>query len=695
MKFTDKRGFTITVALIAAILVGTAVFPAAGFGESDGIEAVAAEPVDYAAPLYAFLAEDADASIPANATRIEMTAAAVKVAGPGAAADDSTILIQSPGTYVLTGESTGRQILIDASKTDLVRVALDDASIYNEGAAAVYVKQAGKAVIILPEGTSNIIAGGVAESVDSDDDDDKSAQAAIFVKNDLVITGGGALTIEGPGRGAWAKDMLIMTGGTLDITTGGFALRGSDGVAMRGVTAAINAGGDGIKSTKADDPEKGFIQLEECALDITALNDAAQAESTLLVMGGTYAIRTGGGADAVALSSGKAGGGRAGFFQPVADTEEDAGSMKGLKAGVALSVQGGTFELDTQDDAAHSNGDVWITSGSFSIRTGDDAIHAEAMLRIDGGAVNIARCFEGLEGSAIEINGGEHNITASDDAVNLADGSASKGGWNMMGRGGSGVAAMTLYINGGSLRASGGADTIDANGNIVMNGGELYLSGMSQGMEGAIDFDGSFTINGGRLITAGSVLSVSAQSTQPALLLRYTRNVEAGSVIELRGESGEAILSLESETTCSVSGFSAPELSPGRTVSVWVNGEKRAEVTLGADAPVTSVSEDGGAYGSQFGNRGAFGGFSMPNQDTNRISGQTPAMPDGEIPVAGQTPPDGQIPQGGQRQQGGQRGGWPVQSPEPSVEPTVEPIVDPTVEQTVEPIVEPTVEPTI
>ncbi|MDR2657735.1 MAG: carbohydrate-binding domain-containing protein [Oscillospiraceae bacterium] len=619
----NRRRRAIAAVTIIAALLCAATFPAAdGFAFARADETVV-EPVDYTGLLYAFTAEDEDASIPGDTARIDMTASGVKITGVGAAADASTILIQLPGTYVLTGESNGRQVLIDAKKTDVVRLILDDAAIINDGAAAIYARKAARVAIILADGTSNTVKGGVADAVDSEDDDVKSAQSAVYVKNDLVISGGGMLTVEGPGSGVWAKDMLIMTGGVMDVTVGGFALRGSDGVAMKGVTASIISGGDGIKSTKAGDPAKGFIQLEDCVLNIAAHNDGVQAESALFVKGGEYAIHAGGGADAVELSSAGVGRGGwfGGFFQAVEETEDDGESMKGLKAGTMIGVSGGVFELDTQDDAVHSDGDVWIGDGEFSIKTGDDGVHAEGLLRIDDGNVIIGRCFEGLEGSAIEISGGEHSIQSADDSINLSDGSASRGGGWGMGRGGSAAALMTLVVNGGVIRATGGTDTIDANGNIVMYGGELYLNGQSQGMEGAIDFDGKFTVHGGRLITAGSVLSVAAESTQPVLLARFGQAVDAGSVIELRDEAGGVILALESEIACSASGFSSPDMSPGETVSVWVNGVKRFDVALSEDAVVSSAAEDGGAYNLQNGRMGGrFGGGGFN-------PGQAPATP--------------------------------------------------------------------
>jgi hypothetical protein len=46
-------------------------------------------------------------------------------------------------------------------------------------------------------------------------------------------------------------------------------------------------------------------------------------------------------------------------------------SAKGLKAVVALTVESGTFDIDSFDDAIHSDGLIIIDGGTFNIATGD------------------------------------------------------------------------------------------------------------------------------------------------------------------------------------------------------------------------------------------------------------------------------------------------------------------------------------
>ncbi|GHU71480.1 hypothetical protein AGMMS49992_05560 [Clostridia bacterium] len=604
------------IALVCALVLLLTL----GITTSGMTETVAAATIQ---PLYTFTVDDSDASIPANATHIAMNGDSITINGAGATVSGSTILINQAGTYVLSGTTTNHQVLIDANKKDTVRLALDNASIEFASGAAINGQKVGRLILIAVDGSVNNIVGGLASSDDDSitddeetDDADKSHKAAVYSKNDLVITGNGTINVTSAARGLWAKDYLVMTGGVLNIEATTTGLRGSDGVAMKNVTATIVSCGDGIKSTKEDDSAKGYIQLEDCTLTINAGKDGIQATSTLLIHSGTYTIKTGEGSAAVPLSTnnmgdrGNGGNRNSGWFGVPAITTTAAAtseSMKGLKSDVDIRLLGGEFIIDTQDDAIHCNGEITIYGGSYDIATGDDGVHAEKVLTVEGGVINISRCYEGLESAMLYINGGDITIVASDDALNVADGTASQ---HAMGRGGFGstASALSLTINGGIIHATG-ADTIDADGNIIMNGGELYLSGPSMEQEAAIDVDGSFTMNGGSLITAGYVSGISSASAQPVLHVQYSQSVDKGSLIELRdAQSGDTILSYVSNVACTVSGFSSPELKPGQNVSVYVNNVKRFDVAINANAALTTASESGGAF-APAGGRGGFGGF--------------------------------------------------------------------------------------
>ncbi|MDO4804993.1 MAG: carbohydrate-binding domain-containing protein [Lachnospiraceae bacterium] len=106
------------------------------------------------------------------------------------------------------------------------------------------------------------------------------------------------------------------------------------------------------------------------------------------------------------------------------DTDSGSGTAfgKGIKCGGVLEISGGAFEMDTYDDALHSDDQVLISGGKLTANAGDDGIHADDTLEISGGTIVIEDCYEGLEAVNINISGGDTSVTASDDGVNAAGG---------------------------------------------------------------------------------------------------------------------------------------------------------------------------------------------------------------------------------------------------------------------------------
>ena len=75
------------------------------------------------------------------------------------------------------------------------------------------------------------------------------------------------------------------------------------------------------------------------------------------------------------------------------ETEEDddsGTSIKGLKASGSLLIEGGSFVIDSADDAIHSNTSITIKGGNFEIASGDDGVHADETLTINVCIMNIS-----------------------------------------------------------------------------------------------------------------------------------------------------------------------------------------------------------------------------------------------------------------------------------------------------------------
>ena len=107
------------------------------------------------------------------------------------------------------------------------------------------------------------------------------------------------------------------------------------------------------------------------------------------------------------------------------DTADTIATAKGIKCEGVLEIRGGTFAIDTEDDALNGGYQVIISGGTLTIKAGDDGIHADDKIDISGGETTIENSYEGLEAVNINISGGNTSVTASDDGVNAAGGAIS------------------------------------------------------------------------------------------------------------------------------------------------------------------------------------------------------------------------------------------------------------------------------
>ena len=164
-----------------------------------------------------------------------------------------------------------------------------------------------------------------------------------------------------------------------------------------------------------------------------------------------------------------------------------------IEAHNAIEIADGVIDINNCSDGLHAEdsdddtaGYIYISGGSISINASDDALHATTIVKIDDGTFELSAA-ETIEGTAIQINGGEINISAADDGINAASKSS---------------AYDPLFeLNGGNVTiamGSGDTDGVDSNGDIIINGGTISITGQS-----AFDYNGSAEYNGGTVIVNG------------------------------------------------------------------------------------------------------------------------------------------------------------------------------------------------
>lgn len=507
-----------------------------------------------------------------------------------------SLTITEEGVYVLSGSLEDGTVIVDGDENAKIQLVLNNVEISNSRGAAIYVRQADKVFITLPEGTTNTLSGGDSyESLD-----DNNIDGIIFSKCDLTINGAGGLNITAAtGHGIVSKDDLKVTGGSLTVTAPGHGLQGKDSVRVGGSPILhITSGKDGIHSENADKEDKGFVYIAGGNITVASAGDCISAGAYLQIDGGS-----------LNLTAGK------GSAEKTVMRDEDGNeiSTKGIKAAGQMILNGGSFSIDSGDDALHSDSSLFVNGGSFQIASGDDGLHADETVNVAGGTVNISTCYEGIEGKDVVISGGSIRLYATDDGLNAA-----------------GEGSSTLLISGGTLYVNADGDGVDSNGDFKVTGGEIYISGPESDANGAIDYEGSAQITGGRLAAlgaAGMAMNFGESSTQGAALIN-TSACKAGTEVRLEGEEGNVLISYTAESGFNSLVVSCPEMVQGGKYVVYV-GSEEYEITL----------EDL-IYGKGF---GGFGGR-MRGMPGNGERGERPSMPEGGR--MGQPPAfeDGELP---------------------------------------------------
>lgn len=567
---------------------------------------------------------DLDASYDASsATVITLSGDSASVQGTGAQASADGVVISSAGTYIVSGELTDGQLLVDAGDDDKVQLVLAGATIHNEDGPAIYVRNADKCFVTLDAGTENSLSDGSSYALEDDSDE---PYATLFGRCDLTLNGSGTLNVTSAYRHAvCSKDDLVVVSGTYNISAVEDGLRGRDCVKIRDGVFAIEAGGDGIKSNKDDDSAKGFVSIDGGTFDIQAGDDAVQGKTL-------------------------------------------------------VRLAGGSLTVAANDDAFHSDLEMHLLGASIEVSAGDDAFHAETKLTVDDGTVNVTSCYEGYEAEKVYVNGGDTHIVASDDGVNAsaadlsddadadtvsstlpnggmpgapgqggggaapnaggqapagmqqggqaadaagaqqggqapdaagaqqggsapelpAGGNAGEagnaGGATNPGQQGGGMGQTNddclIQINGGYLVVDSVGDAIDSNGNVEVTGGVLLVSGPTSDGDGAFDYDGSATVSGGTVLMVGSTGMAQNFTSGTQAFAMTSASGEAGQSVCVVDGNGNVVASFAATKRFGMVLTSSPAFAEGGEYTLVIGGEV---ANANADGYTDSGTVSGGS----------------------------------------------------------------------------------------------------
>ncbi|MGX4685374.1 carbohydrate-binding domain-containing protein [Vagococcus sp. JNUCC 83] len=548
-----------------------------------------------------------------NATKIKL-GNSVDINGEGATADGQIVTISKGGTYIVDGELSDGQLIINCDKTEKVQLVLNNATIHNNDGPAILVEQTDKAIITLAKNSKNTVSDGENYTLN---DGETEPDATIFSKDDLTINGEGSLNVKASyNNGIRSKDDLTLVSGSYTIDAKNNALKGKDSVSIKDGTYKLTTSeGDGIQANNSTEENKGFIAIDGGEFTIKSGRDGIQAETALSIQKASINIKTSGG-----------------YNTEQFDTNE---SYKGLKA-KSVTLLSGTYSLNTLDDGIHSNDTLTIKGGDYTIDTGDDGIHADNSLTVDNGNISINHSYEGIESSVIKLNGGTINVTASDDGINAGGSSEDDGtgqfGADSFSQGGNppGQAddSKSLEITGGTITIDASGDGLDSNGSITMSGGEVIVYGPTNGGNGALDYDGTFNLTGGTLIATGTsdmAMNVSDDSSQASVGISFNSTQPADTLYSLTNSDGTPLVTFKSKKEFQHVVISSPDLSNDATYTLLSGGSTSKESSSGLyptgtkttgeklstiafdSSNVLNIDQDGNAVQSGMGMGGGMG----------------------------------------------------------------------------------------
>lgn len=510
------------------------------------------------------------------------------------AIDDNNIdaVIFSKDDLALNGSGT----LTINSENGHGIVSKDDLKItggtYNITAASHALS--GKDSVRIAAGTFNLVSG--KDGIHSENADDSS--------KGYVYIAGGEFTVDSTGDGIDASNIVQIDDGTFDITAGG-------GVENSTKTHEDNmvggpGGGNGPQmgeapsekpSGEAPQGDPGNNSSENSGSDNSSSDSSSsdiatppekpseEASSGNPPQGGPGEDSENNSADNSSdretppekpdSNTNQA----AGTEQSESDTSDsDSASTKGIKADGRLYINGGTFTINSADDSVHSNSAVTINDGTYTLTTGDDGVHSGEAVEINSGTITISESYEGLEGLTVTINDGDIDITSSDDGINAAGGNEEMG-FGRMGNDSTentSTDEMWMEINGGYIHVLAGGDGIDSNGDIAVNGGEVYIDGPSDNGNSAIDYGdrSACYINKGTVVAIGSsgmAEDISDDSDQQVMLVKLDSQKEAGEVI-LTDSDGNEIITYTALKAYDCVIISAKDLEAGQTYTLTTSG---------------------------------------------------------------------------------------------------------------------------
>lgn len=480
----------------------------------------------------------------ASAVKVNLNGSGASIEGEGVSAQDGTVTFTTAGTYIVSGELTSGQLVVDAGDEDKLQIVLDGATVTNYTGPALYINNADKCFLTLAEGTQNSLTDGEDYELTGDDD---NRDGAVFSRDDLTINGTGALSVFGNYQhGVVGKDDLVITGGNITVNSAEDAFQANDAIKIADGNITVNAGDDAFHS-------EGFFYVRDGNIDVQSCYEGYEAEQ-VIIDGGDHSIVASDDAINAALSESDS---------QTSDVQTSAGDAPEREGNVQ---ERGGFPAKPGD-----NGEGDISSSSNAKRPQGQRPMGEQPT--DGAPAGEPPTGEPpADGTQPD---GSQGVPAPQNDGRPMDANAQRGGQDMA----QSSSSCIIQINGGTVYVVGAGDGIDSNGNVEINGGVVLAAGPSAKMDGVLDYDLNAKINGGTVLMLGDVASTRGMNeSAQAWALSQVSGMQ-GQEVSLLGADGTVLASMDAPVNFSNVLASSSEIGSGQPYAIQV-GDNVENLTM-------------------------------------------------------------------------------------------------------------------
>ena len=640
---TDEEGNpiyeTVTLEVPAQIVSGRTLVPARAISESFGLD------VDWDGDnkkVTITSEQDEDESWKENVGSINLSDLTYE--GEGVEINETQIKITQGGDFTVSGTLSDGNITI--STKEKVKIRLSGAKITSSNNPCIFVEDADKSYITLTDGTENYL---IAEN---------SEDGAIYSKENLEIKGDGSLNIESSaGHGIKASDNLNIENGVISINATSDGIHINDTFKMTGGTVNITSINDGIDcesivnisagtinietngtpientqtrtETAEETPRRGMWEMDEADVEFEKSTKGINAEWMMVISGGEINVNSASHAihcqDEIEITGGKFSlsskydkgiSAHGNLTISGADTVIDVTkSTEGIESKNVMTINDGVISVVSTDDALNATGgnSGMMQGGGMRENMGEmqrpenatDANGTQMPMGNKGNRGNRQpqmQVGEIPEGANIPMNGerpAEPSEQTPDETMMQRpqmDGNMGMSGGNMGGMGRN--MKNCLIINGGYLELCGGDDCIDANGNMIINGGTIKATnptGSFTGNNGILDADGQTTIgeNANIILASGSGNERSLKLTQNTIIVYCENQHTAKEQIIVSDDDGNVVYEYAPEGNFKAALIASNNIKTGENYTIKI-GDETFEAEITGQSTVIGTQTNGG-----------------------------------------------------------------------------------------------------